>query len=104
MSFSGYFSCLCLNGHSFHFDVYDPNPTENPKWKCPTCDAGLAWWSLVDETNSPSVGLINLEIETPAKYCECPKCGNTHIVKRETYKIPTEGGHKVPPAECAPNA
>ena len=90
MSFEGYYQLLCDNGHHFNVDAHDYSAEVT---RCPTCKADTAWYHLVDCTNEPNEGYIELEENTPAEICTCA-CGHVHETKPATYKIPETGGHK----------
>jgi hypothetical protein len=86
MSFEGYEQRLCKNGHYETFDVYEFVPEDDP---CSVCGAKWVWFNLVDCTNEPGVGKVELEIATPARYeTTCEACGSQAMVEEETYKIP----------------
>ena len=92
MSFEGYFQRLCKNGHYDTIDIYGfDNPEEE---SCLICGEPFVWSNLVNLTNGIDLetgkgyGYINLEINKPAIYEECPHCENKKIVSAETYKIP----------------
>lgn len=100
MSFEGYYQTLCKNGHEGSTDCYFTEPEEI---KCSVCGEKIVWWNLVNTTNGSYDefegkpvridGYIDLEIDKPAEYCNCDKCGVRHLVNSCTYKIPKEGGH-----------
>lgn len=90
MSFEGYEQRLCKNGHYEIFDVYEFSPRDDS-----TCYCGekWAWFNLVDCTNEPDDGFVELEIDQPAQYeTICEHCGSQKIVADETYKIPERRG------------
>lgn len=122
MSFEGYYQILCKNGHETCVDCYeyphfgkeetDDFGTKYP-WKC-YCGTTAAWWNLVDQTNGSHCtacdgieeckwciggridGYVALEEETPSESCQCDKCGNSHLAKSATYKVPSKPcGHHV---------
>lgn len=85
---------------------------DEPIWKCPVCGELAAWWNLVDVTNGSYCnecdgsgckwcidgfidGHVELELKEPNEYCVCDKCGNSHVVKLQTYHIPKKLGHRV---------
>ena len=94
MSYEGYVQYLCKNGHARTRDAYDD--FERGEYKCDACGAGLAWENHVDLTNGSFDmdgktridGFVELEVDKPAEMCKCDKCGNEHIIKEATYKIP----------------
>ena len=110
MSFEGYYQVMCENGHYHEFDVYlcpplqrslhpaveyavpeeEMPPEEDIQqdiWEC-RCGKRCAWWNIVDETNEPGVGHIDIEEITPCKTV-CSKCGHSDIkVIAPVYKIP----------------
>lgn len=90
MSFEGYYQRLCKNGHLSCEDVY-MSDNEN-YWRCSNCKEPLAWWNLVDQTNEPDEGKIELEEKEPATACQC-HCGHIHVAVAKTYRIPDNVGH-----------
>jgi hypothetical protein len=104
MSFEGYYQRLCEEGHYSTQDCYASFGVQEADWACPICGKGQAWWNLVDVTNGSFDdetgervdGYIELEEKTPAEYCTCSTCGNRHVVKKATYKIPEMCGRRVP--------
>jgi hypothetical protein len=40
-------------------------------------------------------GYVDLEVDRPAEFCTCSKCGHKHVVKEATYKVPEKLGHRV---------
>ena len=109
MSFEGRYNVLCENGHLSEWDIWSNFPLEDNSWRCPYCEAKLAWWTLVDETNGLGIydehgelvdptkypGEVTLEVIEPAKQCQCPTCGHVHYSAPERYKVPEDAGHKV---------
>lgn len=100
MSFEGFYQMLCENGHSMHEDVYGFDEPENKL--CSICGKKVAWWNLVDTTNGSwdddgkrIDGYVKLKQDEPEKTCTCPNCGNNHVVKQQTYKIPKSRGHRI---------
>lgn len=106
MSYEGYDRWLCESGHLFRADAYDY--TSNPclsmpwyeedtreTWKCPICQARMAWWEGVNCTNDEGHPTL-LEVEKEADLCTCSTCGVIHKKpgSETTYKIPEKGGHK----------
>lgn len=116
--------CGCYYNPVFEPKELDPSGEGFPSpygeerlWKCPVCGELAAWWNLVDVTNgcycecNPDCedrtegceycdhgridGYVDLEEVTPTETCTCEKCGNTHIAKQQTVKIPEERGHRV---------
>jgi len=85
MSFEGYYQFLCDDGHYWIANVYEH---DEDTAKCPYCNKKVKWWNLVNETNEPDVGKIELKVKTEAVYCVCTKCKNKHKIKQETYHIP----------------
>lgn len=93
MSFEGYYQILCENGHYFEYDVYSNFGIDNYGfWKCPECNSRLAWYNLVDETNSEEEdwcdNRIDLECKKETEYCRCELCGDTHVKELPQYYIP----------------
>lgn len=116
MSFEGYYQVLCKKGHLTNIDCYEEPilskelcppfiELEDVKlWTC-YCGSEAAWWNLVDVTNG-SFDLdgttridnyIKLQENSPVVTCNCGTCGNAHILKNATYKVPELKGHKVKP-------
>jgi hypothetical protein len=105
MSYSGYTQFLCGRGHEFSLDCYEEDDG-NPR--CPHCGARPVWrngvdtmngsWE-VDEVTGEEVridGHVDLEVNRPAEFCECPRCGDSHVCKWATYKVPAKGiGHVI---------
>jgi len=91
MSFEGYYQRLCSNGHLSGEDVYDAS--NERLWRCHICKESLAWWNLVDQTNEPDEGKIELEEKTPVRACQC-HCGHVHVAVAKTYHIPEKVGHR----------
>lgn len=95
MSWEGYNQNICANGHMFNSDAlldwfYDGVKEQEI---CPYCKAPKVWTHVVDETNGYEAGNqstypMELEELTPAKFCNCTICGNTHMIAPPTYKIP----------------
>jgi len=71
MSFEGCYQRLCKVGHLSEEDVYTSD-NEN-YWKCPDCQESLAWWNLVDQTNDPEEGRVELKEKDPAALDVAPK-------------------------------
>lgn len=40
-------------------------------------------------------GFVDLEIDKPAEFCECPTCKNKHCVEEPMYKVPEKLGHRI---------
>ena len=99
MSYEGHEQCLCVNGHhTIEHDIWG----SDKEWKCPVCQALLAWYNCVDVTNGSwdendnrIDGHVELEIDVPAEICECKECNNRHTKTPAQYKIPESVGHKV---------
>lgn len=87
MSFEGYEQRLCANGHYESFDVYAFMSSDD---LC-ECRAPFVWFNIVDQTNGPDEGRIELEVATPPRYET--SCGSQAMTARVTYKIPTDSGH-----------
>ncbi len=51
MSYEGYEQLLCENGHYLTEDCYEFDSSDTEEWRCPVCQAKLAWWNSVDITN-----------------------------------------------------
>lgn len=106
MSWEGYQQNLCTNGHAFDTDAdVDIN---DPDFKCPRCQAKVAWFNIVDltngcfnvdldgnETDERIDGMVMLQQLTPAEICKCDACGHCHTSKPATYRIPDIGGHRI---------
>lgn len=97
MSWEGYNQVLCKNGHNYDTSA----DIDLKKWTCPFCKKKCAWWNIVDTTNGSYDngeridGYVELKEETEAVNCKCFQCGNMHISKPATYKIPKNLGHKL---------
>jgi len=91
MSFEGYYQRLCNNGHLSEEDVY--SSCNEHYWHCTVCKEPLAWWNLVDQTNSQDEGKISLQEKSPATDCQC-HCGHIHVAVAKTYYIPESVGHR----------
>ncbi len=108
--------CDCYESPHFGKEVTDKFGTRYP-WKC-YCGATAVWWNLVDETNGSYCdecnpegkedakgckwcekgridGYVELEVDSAPKFCVCKDCGNVHVVREATYKIPKDKGHFV---------
>jgi len=70
MSYEGYEVFVCLDGHRWSHDVYDPGRSRS----CPYCQKDAAWSCSVDQTNCEYEG-PKLEIAEQAPTCKC--CGQT---------------------------
>jgi len=105
--YEGYEQLLCQNGHyhivdlhrqqSFWQHAYEMaygSDEEEKNWRCPDCQAPLAWIHGVDTTNDAG-DPAHLEIKTPAETCICTACGNVHQTKPVTYHIPENEGRRV---------
>ena len=81
--YEGYEQLLCQNGHyhivdlhrqqSFWQHAYEMaygSDEEEKNWRCPDCQAPLAWIHGVDTTNDAG-DPAHLEIKTPAETCIC---------------------------------
>ena len=104
MSFSGFYQCICENGHWTDNDCYIFTPEYDP---CRVCRATMVWYNLVDTTNgSFNVnsdgnetderidGYIELEEKTPPHIETC-NLGHKHCTVEATYKIPEDKGHRI---------
>lgn len=81
---------MCANGHLRVYDCWDIPPyegEENPDEiiSC-NCSARFVFHHSVDTTNDEG-NPYPFEVDTPAEYHTCA-CGNVHVVKEITYKIP----------------
>lgn len=120
MSFEGYIQKLCKNGHYWTADASIYSDDEDNI--CDVCGEKACWENLVDLTNGhfcdcelgqlaeripgadPNArscgycvggridGHVELEVDTPAQYEECPHCGSSKKAKETTYKIPQGKG------------
>lgn len=52
MSYEGYETYECVNGHQDHYDCY--SRPDKAKWRCGECGALLGRHRSVDQTNGPS--------------------------------------------------
>jgi len=106
MGYEGYEQLLCENGHYSTADAYES--IDQKTWQCEVCGARLAWWNAVDETNGSFDvdesgqetdvridGYVELEIDKPAVTETCTQCNHVKELQEETYKIPSDVGHKV---------
>lgn len=97
MSWEGYGQALCKNGHQYDIAPYD----SDPDGACPFCQSKQAWVYWVDETNgcecpeetTPETKKcaahpIQLELDQPATYKQCPTCDHRELLTQPTYKIP----------------
>jgi hypothetical protein len=115
MSFEGYNQYLCKKGHLSEVDVYF-----DEEKKC-HCGDKYVWRNQVDQTNGMYCecgggyctetfdeecewcdggridGYVALEVDTPEEIYQCTdkKCGRHITIAEETYKIPTDVGHKI---------
>ena len=122
MSYEGYTRVLCAEGHLHSFDCYDEpelriseagkfsyegEEYEVVAWTCPDCGSNVVWFEGVDQTND-SGWSTDLKIFSAAENKTCQCCKNVKKVKKESYYIPSNRGHrinkevviKVPLAEC----
>jgi hypothetical protein len=115
MSWEGYYQALCEKGHQCSLDPYDSmwlksgygESLDDEKGSKCHCGAKIVWYNVVDTTNGSFEvddsgkevkridGYIELEEKEPAVHCQCSGCGNTHVSKEATYKVPEVGGHKL---------
>lgn len=94
MSYEGYEQVLCENGHlevrddSSPISMYEGEILEELCF----CGAKRVFFNAVDQTNGEDWGYIDFEqfLITAANRCECPTCGNGHMVGHNIYKIPTK--------------
>jgi hypothetical protein len=103
MSYEGYVQLLCEKGH---YRTCDCSEIDKPT-VCPSCKSKWIWQNNVDTTNGSydvdseggedtSVridGYVELEANEPIITHTC-SCGNVHMSKKATYKIPDGVGHK----------
>jgi len=95
MSWEGYEQVICTNGHLRRKNAEMWGIGYGDGWIC-SCGAPIAWWNQVDTTNDDGEEyVIDSEINTSEVFCNCPDCGNRHITKEVTYKIPKNKGHRV---------
>ncbi len=106
MSYEGYERMLCAEGHLWQVDsmaMY--SQYEESTMLCPECQGKPVWFNSVDQTNGCGkldgtsgevqpdhsdcmCGIVMLEENTPSVICICEGCGNKHVSKGCTYKIP----------------
>lgn len=96
MSFSGFYQILCSKGHYWTEDCYvaDNEGTVDGEGVCSFCGSPVAWWDMVDTTNDAGEPTI-LELYEYAKHCTCDKCGDTHKISPDIFKIPKDKGHRI---------
>jgi len=93
VSYEGYTIALCENRHRYTWDAME-DYAEPRVHLCPTCGAPPIWTTDVDETNGADEttgrcpGYVELEVDTPAVWHECPLCSFCHLTQVATYKIP----------------
>jgi len=76
-------------------DCDDDGPFYNEPKRC-NCGASFVFHHSVNETNGiiendPTTKPYLFEIATPAEFHKC-LCGNMHVIKETTYKIPDMEG------------
>jgi hypothetical protein len=113
MSYEGYTQVLCKNGHYHTYDCYtwscicdtswDIDKQEPREWKCPICQASLAWRNGVNLTNgsfevNPETGkeeridgYVELEENGFEDVWHEDHYGNKYVTKLMHYKVPDEG-------------
>lgn len=91
MSFSGYYQCLCENGHLSNVDAiaYSTADLVGEELFCYQCKTRFAFTNLVDTTNECHgyfpLGKFLLK---PAVVEKC-NLNHMHVVEPATYKIPS---------------
>jgi hypothetical protein len=85
MSFEGYYQLICANGHYRTCDSWF-----SPEGKC-SCGAEYKMINLVDQTNGPDEGIINLDdLKIKDAIRHTCSCGHVHIVEEAIFRIPSQ--------------
>jgi len=93
MSYEGYNTYICVAGHKNSYDCYEEDPGV-----CPDCQAELAWWYSVDQTNCGGAEPA-YELHVAAEQTVCEHCGLTKVTGIDQYCIPDNCGHQLVPLD-----